>query len=134
LNYTIFLGFRGEEVLLNRAESFVSQNNITAAIADLQLLVSKRYRGTATVTLNVIRNHYSGLTTAQAFSQYIHDERRKEFIHEGLEWFDIKRFDVAVTHEIEDGSTITLTANDKRKVLQIPQAAIDIGGLQPNPR
>jgi hypothetical protein len=55
-------------------------------------------------------------------------------MHEGLRWFDIKRFQIPVTHVLADGSAIGLDADDNRQVLQIPQAAIDIGGLQPNPR
>jgi uncharacterized protein YjhX (UPF0386 family) len=51
-----------------------------------------------------------------------------------LRWFDIKRFQIPVTHVLADGSTIELDADDNRQVLQIPQAAIDIGGLKPNPR
>jgi hypothetical protein len=55
-------------------------------------------------------------------------------MHEGLRWFDIKRFGLAVAHSLPDGNTVTLSANDNRKVLQIPQAAIDVGGLEENPR
>ena len=62
------------------------------------------------------------------------EERTKEFMHEGLKWFDIKRFKIPVTHTLANGSTVTLEADDLRKVIQIPQAAIDVGGLTPNPR
>ena len=55
-------------------------------------------------------------------------------MHEGLRWFDIKRFQIPVTHVLQNGTPITLEADDDRKVLQIPQAAIDVGGLEPNPR
>jgi hypothetical protein len=62
------------------------------------------------------------------------EERQKEFIHEGLRWFDIKRFEIPVEHQLQDGSVVVLEEDDNRKVLQIPQAAIDVGGLEPNPR
>jgi len=134
LNYTIALGFRGEEVLLNRAECYVYQNQINSAIADLQRLVSKRYRGDATLSVNLLQYYYGTANSQEAVLQFILDERLKEFIQEGLHWFDIKRYQIPVQHVLENGSVITLTANDNRKILQIPQTAIDVGGLEPNPR
>ena len=134
LNYTIFLAFRGEEVLLNRAECYIQQNNLTLALADLQLLVNKRYRGTATLNLAELRSYYETTNSQLACFFFLLDERQKEFIHEGLRWFDIKRFGVPVVHVLDNGSVITLDEDDNRKVLQIPTAAIDVGGLEPNPR
>lgn len=134
LNYTIFLGFRGEEVLLNRAEANIQLNRANAALADLQLLVNKRYRGTATLTYERLKSHYGSSNDRLNLLLFTLDERVKEFIHEGLRWFDIKRFQFPVTHDLPDGTTIQLTEDDKRKILQIPQTAIDVGGLEPNPR
>jgi hypothetical protein len=135
LNYTIAPVFRGEEVLLNRAEAYVRRNNIAAALADLQIIVNKRYDGAPQVTTTVLRSHYTSTNTNQnAALEFIKDERRKEFIHEGLRWFDIKRFELRVKHVLEDGTSETLQIDDDRKVLQIPQAAIDVGGLKPNPK
>jgi hypothetical protein len=126
--------FRGDEVLLNRAEAYVHQNNITAAIADLQTFVSMRYEGNPQVTINTLRNYYQTASSQNAALNYVVQERRKEFIHEGLRWFDLRRYDIPVTHMLQDGSTIILEREDNRKTLQIPQAAIDVGGLEPNPR
>jgi hypothetical protein len=137
LNYTIFLGFRGEEVLLNRAECYALKNQLSNALADVQLLVNKRYLDDGvppTLTIQTLRNYYGSGNDPLATLLYILDERQKEFMHEGLRWFDIKRYEIPVTHDLDDGSTITLKDDDKRKVIQIPQAAIDVGGLEPNPR
>jgi hypothetical protein len=134
LNYTIFLGFRGEEVLLNRVECYIEQNKLTEALADLQLLVNRRYRGTATLSLSLLRNWYGTTNDQLAVFLYLIDERQREFIHEGLRWFDLKRFEIPVTHILDDGSVINLSPNDQRKVVQIPTAAIDVAGLEPNPR
>jgi hypothetical protein len=41
---------------------------------------------------------------------------------------------VPVQHVLVDNSVITLDDTDDRKLLQIPQAAIDVGGLEPNDR
>lgn len=137
-NYTIFLAFRGEEVLLNRAECYIRQNNVTAGLNDLLLLASRRYRDIPAITAaqltQGLREYFgSGNDQLNAFV-YLLEERQKEFIHEGMRWFDIRRFQLPVTHVLQDGTTITLDQEDNRKVLQIPQAAIDVGGLEPNPR
>lgn len=134
LNYTIVLAFRGEEVLLNRAESYIMQNQFAEALADLQALASKRYGSGVKVTLETLQNYYGTRNNAEALLTYLQEERMKEFMHEGLRWFDIKRFGLQVRHITEDGSTITLEEDDLRKVIQIPQAAVDVGNLEPNPR
>lgn len=137
-NYTIFLAFRGEEVLLNRAESYIRQNNVTAALADLLVLASRRYRDIPAITTNqltqLLRSYYGSNNDVLNAFVYVLEERQKEFIHEGMRWFDIKRFGFPVMHQLQDGSLATLEAEDNRKVLQIPQSAIDVGGLEPNPR
>lgn len=137
LNYTIMPAFRGEEVLLNRAESYVYENNMTKVEADLRLLINKRYFNSPNISQPIIprlRTWYGTSNSQLAALYFIIDERQKEFMHEGLRWFDIKRFQIPVTHTLGDESTIELDNDDDRQVLQIPQAAIDIGGLEPNPR
>lgn len=142
-NYTISLAFRGEEVLLNRAECRIAQNDVLGALSDILILSRRRYRPSQSLNLNNVvpeglRNFLRALygsnnDQANAF-RLLMEERRKELMHEGLRWFDIKRFEIEVVHTFPDGRSIILTANDNRKVLQIPQAAIDVGGLEPNPR
>jgi hypothetical protein len=135
LYYTIMPVFRGEEVLLSRAEAYIMQNQVSSAIADLQVLVAKRYEGNPAITTTLLRNHYSNATNnQQAALSFVVDERRKEFIQEGMRWYDVKRFHKQVSHILADHSVITLSKDDPRKILQIPQAAIDIGGLEANPR
>jgi len=55
-------------------------------------------------------------------------------MHEGMRWFDLRRYEIPVQHRLENGALITLEGNDNRKVLQLPQTALDVGGLEPNPR
>src|SRR5690606_31694694 len=146
-NYTIFLGFRGEEVLLNRAESYIRENNIPAGLADVLVLARRRYRPdpqssglqsvdqvTTTGLANGLRMYYNSTNDQVNALRFILEERQKEFIHEAIVWFDIKRFGIMVSHALRDGGYDTLESDDPRKVLQIPQAAIDVGGLEPNPR
>ena len=125
--YHIGIMFRGEEVLLNRAEALAERNRLSEARADLQVLAVRRYSGNIS-SINP--------TASKSFIlKIVQDERRREFLVQGMRWFDIKRFNIAVDHVLGDGTTVVkLQANDLRKVLQIPQSAIDVGGLKPNPR
>jgi hypothetical protein len=133
-NYTVMPLFRGEEVLLNRAEAYAYTGQSNAALSDLQIYINKRYTDTPTVTLKLLQDYYRTTDSQQALVKFIIEERNKEFIQEGLRWFDIRRYNLPVTHITDTGASITLTENDLRKVLQIPQNAIDVGGLEPNPR
>ena len=138
--YHIHIAFRGEEVLLNRMESYVEQNRIDEAIQDLQVLFDGRYSGpSVTLTMELIREAFGVSNNPFVSDKFVMDiyvqlERRKEFIIQGLRWFDIKRFELEVQHNQVDGSIITLEDKDRRKVLQIPASAIEVGKLEPNPR
>jgi len=139
--FHIALSFRGEEVLLNRAESYIETNRFDQALADLQILVEKRYSGTTPiVSLDLIRAFFGVqnnifVSDRAVLMEFLLLERRKEFIVQGLRWFDIKRFELPVVHTLSDEvSTIRLGENDLRKIFQIPTSAIEVGGLQPNPR
>lgn len=62
------------------------------------------------------------------------EERRRELAYEGLRWFDIKRFDIPVTHYTLSGN-ITLEADDLRRVVQIPLSEFTANPeIQLNPR
>ncbi|MEO0332582.1 MAG: RagB/SusD family nutrient uptake outer membrane protein [Bacteroidota bacterium] len=135
LSYTIVVPFRGEEVLLNRAESYAFLGQLDEAIADLQTLLDKRYEEPVEVTLEAVSSFMRENDPRVALIFYLIEvERPREFVHEGLRWFDIRRYGIPVTHTLQDGSTITLAGDDDRQVMQIPQAAQDVGGLSPNPR
>ena len=144
-NYTIFLGFRGEEVLLNRAEAYVHQNNVTAALTDVLVLARRRYRTEDGISVDDLtpgpqelrqglQSVYNSTNDQLNALRYLLEERQKEFLHEGMRWFDIRRYGIPVNHRTQSGGVETLEADDERKVLQIPQSAIDVGGLKPNPR
>ncbi|MCV9386330.1 RagB/SusD family nutrient uptake outer membrane protein [Reichenbachiella ulvae] len=141
LPYHIGVMFKGEEVLFNRIEANVYSGNLSAALADLQILTDRRYTGVAdvTLTLDVLRSFYGAenepsFTDQDILLNYLLFERRKEFVGQGLRWFDIKRYGMTVQHQFADGSTDVLSSDDPRKVLQIPQSAQDVGGLEDNPR
>ena len=141
LPYNITLAFRGEEVLLNRAEANIFLNRLDQTIADLQVLVDRRYSGgTPVISIPLLRAFY-GVTNSPQISdqvvllEYVLLEKQKEFITQGMRWFDIKRYELPVEHVLgDDVTTVRLESDDLRKVLQIPTSAIDVGGLSPNPR
>ncbi len=139
--YHIAIIFRGEEVLLNRAEAYIATGQNDLAIADFQVLIDRRYSDVPdkTLSMEMLRSAF-GVTNDPTFtdglvlSNLLLFERRKEFIAQGMRWFDLKRFGIDVTHTMPDGSIIQLEPEDLRKVFQIPQSAIDVGGLEENPR
>lgn len=59
--------------------------------------------------------------------------RRIETVHEGLRWFDIKRFGIEIEHNIAGQANDILTKDDPRRALQLPADVIG-AGMQPNPR
>lgn len=134
--YYIHIAFTGEEVLLNRVEANAILGNLDEAIDDLNVLSLNRYSGgTPTITLDGLRSFYNSTNDANNILLYtIFLERRKEFILQGMRWFDLKRYRLPISHILSDGSSIALSSSDERKALQIPQSAIDVGGLKPNPR
>ena len=60
------------------------------------------------------------------------DFRRIEFLYEGIRYWDVLRWNIPVTHTTIDGATSTLTPDDDRRILQIPQTAI-LAGVEANP-
>ena len=84
----------------------------------------------------VIADEYTPFYTLTAkqfsFIKAISEYKRREYYHEGLRWFDVKRHQLEVTH-VFNNSPIVLTKKDNRKELQIPQTAQNFG-VSPNPR
>ena len=85
----------------------------------------------------VITDEYTpfySLTPVQAsYIKAIAEIRRREFIHEGLRWLDIKRFALKVTHQSYNQADNILTKDDKRKAIQIP-LHVSNTGIEKNPR
>ncbi len=128
--------FTGEEVVLNRAEARLMQGNITGAEHDLILIFDKRYHYPfdSKALLEYMKDNLKkDLSEKDKVLSIILQQRRIEFITQGLRWFDIRRFHLTISHKLEDGTEDTLTQDDPRKVLQIPDNAIQFG-LKPNPR
>ena len=138
LPYTIVPLFTAEEVLLSRAEAHALLGNNTKALADLNTFISTRVidydPAVNNLTVSRVNNFYGTTNTTGAILQTALLFRRAEFLHEGLWWFDILRYDIPVSHITDTGEVITLSEDDPRRVLQIPREAIELAGLEPNPR
>jgi starch-binding outer membrane protein, SusD/RagB family len=139
--YNMIPLFQTEEVLFNRAEALVYKGDGTGALADLNTFLSLRISGYNPVlhNLTIAKNNafYGTTNSGGALLQTILDFRRREFMHEGMRWFDVLRYKIPVTHNVlgNDGksTTVTLSATDNRRVLQIPQEA-SLSGVTANPR
>lgn len=147
--YCSIVLFDKDEVLLSRAESYVMKEDYSSALNDLNMFLSKKtedYKSaTDLLTEALIQTEYPVIPgeyepyynindKQTSFIKAIAEFRRREYIHEGLRWFDIKRFNIEVEHNIDkEGTNIVLKKDDPKRVLQIPASAIT-EGITPNPR
>jgi hypothetical protein len=128
--------FTVEEVLFNLAEAYTYTGLTDNAINLLNVYLSKRilqYTASDNLTANKIRAHYGVSDIKQGLINTLLDYRKIEFIHEGMRWFDILRYDIEVTHRTLDGTQVILTKNHPHRVFQMPPTA-EQSGLQLNPR
>ncbi|PZP48454.1 MAG: RagB/SusD family nutrient uptake outer membrane protein [Pseudopedobacter saltans] len=121
--------FTMEEVLLNRAEAILrGSGTLASAVLDLNALRSTRYVPYTPLTTALSRDSLLSITLS---------ERRKEFLNEGLRWYDVKRLKLSVSHALGRylDPVAVLEANDLRKQLQIPvNERLGNPNIQLNPR
>jgi hypothetical protein len=151
---TFFNGLAVDELYLIRAECYARASNVTAALNDINTLVSSRWDNTSV---------YQPITAANADDALskVLTERRKELLMRSLRWTDLRRLnhDVRfkkdlvrkvvriqpqVTGSISTGYTVafeypaittySLPANDLRYTLLIPNEVIINSSLTQNPR
>ena len=155
--------FTGEETLLCRAEAYIMKKDYTHALADLKVWDDSRKVGTSEklpdLTETLIENFYnrdisdhgtrvyriSDLHCSDISPTWVIDTkqniwlncvlhfRRIETIHEGLRWFDIKRYGIEIRHKQGLEAEQILTWNDPRRALEIPSTVIE-AGMEPNIR
>jgi hypothetical protein len=128
--YALFSGLATNEMYLNRAECAARAGDVTSAMNDLNLLLSKRYI-TGTYIPKVAINANDALMV-------ILNERRKELPFTSLRWTDLRRLNkdganITLTR-ILNGQAYTLVPNSELYVLPIPQNEISASGIQQNPR
>jgi hypothetical protein len=110
--------------------------NTNAALNDLNAWVSRNILnydpGIHNLTAAKIQSFYGG-SLQSAMLQTVLQFKRAFYIHEGMRWLDILRLKIPVVHKTVDGQTLTLTADDNRRVLQLPSEAT-LSGVPLNPR
>jgi tetratricopeptide (TPR) repeat protein len=127
----IFDGLATDELYLIRAECLARASNKDAALADLNTLLSKRWKKTVA---------YPAVTATDASQALIKilAERRKELVWRGMRWSDIRRLNleganITLTRNIA-GKIYTLPPNDPRSVMLIPWEEINLSGIEQNQR
>lgn len=145
--YGQFVLLSNDEMYLARIEALAMTGRIDEAVSELGHFVGQRTTGynpsTDILTYANLASRFPdasslytpfySLTTEQAVVvQAIAEARRRDLIHEGNRWFDIKRFDLEVRHRIGK-EYVVLAKGDERRAFQIPKHVLD-SGLQANPR
>lgn len=69
----------------------------------------------------------------EPYLQCVMHYRRIQNVHNGMRWFDIKRYGLSITHNIGTSGTKTLQSLDPRYAIQIPTEVLSTG-FTPNPR
>ena len=127
---TLFNGVTTAEMLLTRAECFARLGKVGEAIADLNRLLSYRYRtGTFTTIPSASQNDVLDM---------VKNERRKEMAFRCVRWLDIRRYNeeganITLSRTI-GGKTYTLAPGSKLYALAIPEDIIELSGIQQNGR
>jgi hypothetical protein len=159
--------FNREEALLNRAEAYILQKKYDLAAADLNTWMHYYFNTSKVLTPENIKEYYSAQPYAYSdaqklsggFKKHLHpnftiDEegslqesmlqcllsfRRVETLHQGLRWFDIKRYNIEIPRVLigKNGKPSKnldwLKQNDPRMAIQIPSSIV-AAGLPANPR
>jgi len=155
--------FTTNETLLCRAEAKAFLNDFTGAANDLRLWCqSYNSRGSMDTLANgnvdlteaKIRSFYNPsaninfvptlhntdispefvITEDQkAFVHCVLHFRRMETLHDGLRWFDLKRYGIEITHQRGKEPLRTLVWDDDRRAIQLPQKVL-VAGMTANPR
>lgn len=129
--------FTVEEVLFNKAEANNALNNTGDALADLNSYASTRITGYNTtahrITEAKVKSFYGTSDLQEGILKTILGFKRAEFVQEGMRWFDILRHHIVVAHHTTEGEVFELTADDPRRVLQIPESA-KLSDVDQNPR
>ena len=158
--HSVNVAFSTDELLMDRAEAYVMTKQEDKAVADINSLLGT-LAGVSS-TKDQIVSYYNGLSymrvplrsdddrtikkhlNPQGFSLPAYDDaepliqcvlhlRRVLSVHEGLRWYDIKRWGIEIGHVRSGNTEDVLTVDDPRRAIQLPQEVIT-AGLEANPR
>lgn len=152
--YTTYVLFSNEMLYLDRIEALVMLNRLDEAVSMLGFLTALRTYYTRNPPVDVIKDliliedwaEIYPLETIENFVtpfslsddqkvllKVVLETRRREGFEEGYRWFDIRRYQLKIEHDMFDVGVLTLESGDPRYQLQLPQSALD-AGLERNPR
>ncbi|ROI02518.1 RagB/SusD family nutrient uptake outer membrane protein [Chryseobacterium sp. G0240] len=127
----LYSGLAVDEILLIRAETAVRTGKLLQGLKDLNELLKFRYK-TGTFVPIEMNDRFLLL-------KRILLERRKELIHRGLRWTDLRRLNLeqpfreTLSREI-DNVTYQLLPGDKKYAFPIPEGEIVLTGMPQNER
>ncbi|MEO9482146.1 MAG: RagB/SusD family nutrient uptake outer membrane protein [Ekhidna sp.] len=116
--------FRMGEMYLIRSEAQFELNQPTLAMQDLNTLRSNRITG-------YVDQNLTGISLETA----IQNERRKELWLEGHRWFDLRRWNQAITRGADCASPMeacSLAADSFRRIFPIPTTEVVVSGIEQN--
>ncbi|UCA58263.1 RagB/SusD family nutrient uptake outer membrane protein [Chryseobacterium rhizoplanae] len=119
-----------DELYLIAAESYAKTNDITNSMKMLNDLLATRWK-TGTFTAFTASSKEEAL-------QLIKEERQKELLFRGLRWADLKRYNrdgagITLTRTVK-GQTYSISPNDLRYAIAIPEDIIKLTGMPQNIR
>lgn len=158
--HDFFSIFTTDEVVINRAEAYIMKGEYDLAADDLNAWGTRFYSGAKVKTADEIAKFYADIKyyepmdptpkkklnpdyTIEAGKQenMIHAvlaARRILQLHEGMRWFDVKRFGIEISRRSILNNKVesiidVMSKDDPRRAIQLPQSVIT-SGVTPNPR
>lgn len=159
--HTVYTAFSAEETLLARTEAYIMKEKYQEAVRDFNIWIKANTKSAYVLKeedvekfINPIPYYEPNAPTLkkklnpgftvksgklESFIQFLLFVRRIQTIHEGLRWFDIKRYGIEVDRRVvsANGKDVTiadqLLPRDPRCAIQLPQEVIN-AGLPANPR
>lgn len=161
--HSVLIPFRADITLLERAEAYIMLKQYDKACADLTMWMQNWTKSKMTLTPDAVKNYYSSLAYHTSFAptqrrhlypsfaidnegsvqecmiQCVLNFKRIETIHEGLRWFDVKRYGINITRRVMNADSEpdhlkdSLVTRDPRRAIQLP-FDVTTAGLQANPR
>lgn len=122
---------RGQTATAQQISDFY---DVPADYESLDEQVAEKYRAKLAGVAKPLHPKFT-LTTGMQYNmiQAVLHARRVETLYEGDRWFDIKRYNIEITHDIPGDTPVVLKQDDLRHAMQLPGSVID-AGLPKNPR
>lgn len=142
--YVTHVALTADELLLNRAEAYAHLGKYQEAVDDLNQFASAKIVASSNddkydptyhkIDFGKIRDFYKTNDLEEGLTKAVLDFKRREFLQEGLRYFDILRYKLPVTHvSIDQKEKYYLSPTDSRRVFQMPEE-VTLSGIQMNPR